>query len=199
MRNKFRTTAHKNRMLPFKISVLNTDEIQDLLNLQTENLKVNLDAKTIDSQGFVSFVYKPETIKGMMELPQIIAKADDTIIGYALSCSLSYGLEMTLMKPLVELSDTLTYQNEPLSNLRLYIIGQVCVKAGYRGQGVFEALYDGHKEYLSNQYDATITEIALENKRSLAAHKRIGFQTIYEYFDEISQKDWAVVLLNLRK
>ena len=102
------------------------------------------------------------------------------------------------MKPLVELADTLTYQNSPLSNLRLYIIGQVCVKAGYRGQGVFEALYDGHKQYLTNQYDATITEIALENKRSLAAHKRIGFEIIYEYFDEISQKDWAVVLLDLR-
>lgn len=184
--------------MSFKIDVLNTDEIQDLLDLQTENLKVNLDAQTIDSQGFVSFIYEPETIKGMMELPQIIAKADDTIIGYALSCSLSYGLKMTLMKPLVELADTLTYQNSPLSNLRLYIIGQVCVKAGYRGQGVFEALYDGHKQYLSNQYDATITEIALENKRSLAAHKRIGFETIYEYFDEISQKDWAVVLLDLR-
>ena len=114
--------------MSFKIDVLNTDEIQDLLDLQTENLKVNLDAQTIDSQGFVSFIYEPETIKGMMELPQIIAKADDTIIGYALSCSLSYGLKMTLMKPLVELADTLTYQNSPLSNLRLYIIGQVCVK-----------------------------------------------------------------------
>ncbi|NJN32893.1 MAG: GNAT family N-acetyltransferase [Saprospiraceae bacterium] len=172
----------------YTIEVLKPEEISALLALQKENLKINLDTETIDSQGFVTFVYNPEIIADMMTEPQIIAKFDDTIIGYALTTALTYARKMTLMRPLAELAETLTYQNTPLSSLRYYIIGQVCVRAGFRGIGVFDALYDGHRQLLASRYDCCITEIDWENKRSLAAHKRIGFEIIHEYFDPTSQK-----------
>ncbi len=179
----------------YTIDVLKKEEINALLDLQKENLKTNLDAQTIDSQGFVTFVYTPEIISDMMTEPQIIAKFDDTIIGYALTTSLDYAQKMTLMRPLEEMSKSLIYENAPLTNLRYYIIGQVCVRAGFRGMGVFDALYEGHRQLLSSRYDCCITEIDWENKRSLAAHKRIGFEIIHEFYDPTSQKNWAVVLL----
>jgi hypothetical protein len=182
-------------MLNHTIEVLKPTEIQDLLDLQSENLKINLDAQIIDSQGFVTFVYTPDVIEGMMSEPQIIAKDGDKIVGYALTCSIDYALQMTLMRPLAELSKDLVYQNRPLSDYRYYIIGQVCVKAGYRGMGVFDALYNGHRRILSARYDCCMTEIDFENKRSLAAHKRIGFEIIHEYFEAETHKHWAVVLL----
>jgi GNAT superfamily N-acetyltransferase len=186
-------------MLNFTIDILKESEITALLDLQKANLVQNLDAQTIDSQGFVSFVYTPEIIKAMMqEEPQIIAKDGDLIIGYALTTTLKYGETMTLMKPLVEMSQNLSYNDQPLSQSWYYIMGQVCVRAGYRGKGVFEALYQGHKQYLSSEYDFVITEIADNNKRSLAAHRRIGFKTIHEYYDDISKKNWHVVLWDFK-
>jgi GNAT superfamily N-acetyltransferase len=162
--------------------------------LQTENLKINLDAQTIDSQGFVTFVYSPVVIKGMMSEPQIIAKDGDKIIGYALTVSLEYAHKMTLIRHLAKLSKDHLYQNRPLKDYRYYIIGQVCVRADYRGVGVFESLYEGHRRILSSRFDFCITEIDFENKRSLAAHKRIGFEVIHDYHDAKDDKHWAVVL-----
>ena len=181
-------------MKTYTITTLKEKDILLLLALQKENLKRNLDAETIESQGFVSFVYSPDDIKGMMQdEPQIIAMDGDDIVGYALTTSLDYAQTVKLLQPLVEKSKTLTYNDTPLSNLRYYIMGQVCVKAGYRGIGIFDALYQGHKEYLSTKYDGVITEIATENKRSLAAHRRVGFTTIYDYYDEVSVKNWEIV------
>ena len=181
-------------MKTFTITTLKEKDILNLLSLQKENLKRNLDAETIESQGFVSFVYSPDDIKGMMQAePQIIAVDREEIVGYALTASLDYAQTVKLLKPLKDKSKTLIYKNTPLSHLRYYIMGQVCVKAGYRGIGAFDALYQGHKEYLSAKYDGVITEIATENKRSLAAHRRVGFTTIYEYYDEVSEKDWEIV------
>lgn len=197
-------------MKTYTITTLKKENILLLLALQQENLKRNLDAETIESQGFVSFVYSPDDIKGMMhDEPQIIAVDGDEIVGYALTASLEYAQTVDLLRPLVEKSKTLIYNDTSLlprsalsdshatirnDGLTYYIMGQVCVKAGYRGIGIFDALYHGHKEYLSAKYDGVITEIATENKRSLAAHRRVGFTTIYKYYDEFSQKDWEIVL-----
>jgi hypothetical protein len=187
------------KMSNFATTILKKTEIKALLQLQSENLKINLDAQTIDSQGFVSFVYTPKIMAEMMKGgPQIVVKENDLIIGYALTTTLDYGETMVLMKPLVEMSKTLFFNNTPLSALKYYIMGQVCVRAGYRGIGVFDRVYAGHKQFLAEKYDCIITEIADDNKRSLAAHKRIGFQTIHEYFDAISQKHWHVVLWNFK-
>ena len=181
-------------MKTYTITTLKEKDILNLLALQKDNLKQNLDAQTIESQGFVSFVYSPDDIKGMMQdEPQIIAIDGEEIVGYALTASLEYAQTVELLQPLTAKSKTLAYNDTPLSNLRYYIMGQVCVKAGYRGIGVFDALYQGHKEYLSGKYGGVITEIATENKRSLAAHRRVGFTTIYEYYDEVNEKNWEIV------
>ena len=173
-----------------EVGVLQTSEIDALLDLQRANLAVNLDAQTIESQGFVTFVYAPEAIKKMMQAaPQIVARADNKIVGYALATTVEVGLENKLMRPLVELFQKL----DPLSKKRFYLMGQVCVRVGYRGIGVFDALYNEHKALFHYQYDAVVTEIASDNLRSLAAHKRVGFQTIHTEFDETLGKEWQIV------
>lgn len=182
----------------FEVGILQTTEIAELLDLQRANLAINLDAQTIESQGFVTFVYAPETIEKMMHAaPQIVARADGKIIGYALTTTLEVGLDNDLMRPLAELSQKLpplSKWNIPTSSGKpFYFMGQVCVRAGYRGMGVFDALYEEHKALFKYQYKAVVTEIASDNLRSLAAHRRVGFQTIHTGFDEFHGKEWQVV------
>ena len=174
----------------FEVGILQTTEIEELLALQRANLAVNLDAQTIESQGFVTFVYAPEAIADMMQAaPQIVVRADNQIVGYALTVTLEAALKNDLMRPLAMLSQKLG----PLSKKRFYFIGQVCVKAGYRGMGIFDALYNEHKDLFHYQYAAVVTEIASDNTRSLAAHRRMGFQIIHTEFDETHGKEWQVV------
>jgi predicted GNAT superfamily acetyltransferase len=174
----------------FEVGILQSSEIEALLDLERANLAINLDAQTIESQGFVTFVYTPEAIKEMMNAaPQIVARADGQLIGYALTTTFQAALKNELMRPLAELSQTLA----PLSTKPFYFMGQVCVRAGYRGIGVFDALYQEHKELFKYQYKAVVTEIASDNTRSLAAHKRVGFQTIHIGFDPLHGKEWHVV------
>jgi ribosomal protein S18 acetylase RimI-like enzyme len=174
----------------FEIGILQTPEIEDLLDLQRANLAINIDAETIDSQGFVTFIYSVEAIKKMMQqAPQIVARAEGKIIGYALAMTVESGLKNELIRPLVELTQKLG----PLSKKPFYFMGQVCVRAGYRGIGVFDALYQEHKDLFRYQYKAVVTEIASDNLRSIAAHRRVGFETLHTEFDENHGKEWQVV------
>jgi GNAT superfamily N-acetyltransferase len=182
----------------FEIGILQTSEIAELLDLQRANLAINLDAQTIESQGFVTFIYTPEAIEKMMSTaPQIVARADGKIVGYALTTTVETGLDNALMRPLVELSQTLgplSKWNIPFSSGKpFYFMGQVCIRAGYRGTGIFDALYQEHKDLFKYQFKAVVTEIASDNLRSLAAHQRVGFQTIHTEFDEKHNKEWQVV------
>jgi hypothetical protein len=73
----------------FEIGILQVSEIQELLDLQRANLAANLDAQTIERQGFVTFIYAPEAIEAMMQTaPQIVARANGQLIGYALTTTL---------------------------------------------------------------------------------------------------------------
>jgi hypothetical protein len=53
-------------------------------------------------------------------------------------------------------------------------------------------LYEEHKRLFRKEYDFVITEISTINKRSIAAHKKIGFKTIHTYRDALDE--WNVVL-----
>lgn len=181
-------------MKKYEIGHLKTEEIDSLLELQQENLRINLDNETIDSQGYVSFQYNPTIIKRMMaDEPQIIARADNQVVGYALVSTLGATRTIEAAIPMLDMIAQLNYKGKPCNEQHYYLVGQVCVKAGYRGQGILEAIYAEHRAQFAHRYDFAITEIAVDNGRSLAAHHRIGFETIHIFFDELNGKEWHVV------
>jgi hypothetical protein len=183
----------------FEIGHLTDPEIAELLDLQSQNMRHNLDLETIASQGFVSFRYTPDIMRAKMrEAPQIVARADGQLIGYALSTVVSVGRTIPAMVPLLNNIEQIVWRDRPMKDLTYYIMGQVCVRAAYRSIGVFDALYAGHRETFSSRYDCIVTEIANENGRSLAAHRRVGFETVHIGFDTASQKEWHTVAWDWR-
>ena len=103
----------------FEVGILQTTEIEELLALQCANLAINLDVQTIESQGFVTFVYASEAIAAMMQVaPQIVVRADNQIVGYALTTTLEVALKNDLMRPLAMLSQKLG----PLSKKQIQAI-----------------------------------------------------------------------------
>jgi ribosomal protein S18 acetylase RimI-like enzyme len=182
-------------MLTIK-QVQNEDDIRGIMALQQQNLKKNLTSEVIDSQGFVTVEHQFETLAAMNAAePSIIIQNDEgRIVAYCLTMLPAFGQKVPELIEMFELFDEISYKNKPLSQHRYYVVGQVCVGENYRGQGIFDAMYAKQKEVMQGRFDLAVTEIALSNTRSMRAHERLGFKTIYEYFDPKINDTWAIVV-----
>ena len=170
-------------------STLQTDaEIEQLLALQKANLYKNTPAAYQQDQGFVTVEHSFELLQEMNEaIPQIIAKDGDALVGYALVMPQSFQNLIPELTPLFAEIDAVLWNEKPISKYNYYVMGQICVAESQRGRGLFDGLYQKHKEVLSPRFDLCVTEVAVRNTRSMRAHERVGFQTVHRYQDHT---DW---------
>lgn len=174
-------------------SLSSKSEIEQLLRLQQSNRPENITPEVLASQGFVTVVHTPELMQEMnSRIGQIIAKNGTEVVGYALVMAPQMRDLVPVLVPMFEMIEGLSWKSQPLKNTRYYAMGQICVKEGYRGMGVFDGLYEAHRQALSSQYDLCITEVAVRNTRSMAAHTRVGFKTLHTYQDATDL--WNLVL-----
>jgi GNAT superfamily N-acetyltransferase len=174
-------------------TVSNTLEIEQILALQQQNLKQHVSAAEKQSQGFVTVEHTFELLWQMhLQAPSIIVKHDNQLAGYALTMLSACKTLIPELVTMFENFNQLHWKNKPLSSYSYYAMGQICVDKAYRGQGVFDLLYERHKTVYQNQFDLLLTEISTSNIRSQRAHERVGFTTINTYRDHIDE--WNVVL-----
>lgn len=174
-------------------SIVTTNvELQQILELQQQNLPKNISGEELTSRGFVTFQHDLDILKQFHELaPSVIVKDSDKVIAYALTVVNEARYIFPPMDSMFKLLETLEWKNHPFSSYRYYEMGQVCVAKEYRGQGVFEMLYQQHKNSYSSKYDLLVTKISTSNRRSLRAHEKMGFKTITVDKDELDE--WNVV------
>ncbi len=171
-------------------------DLDGILRLQGLNLRGRVDPATARSQGFVTVQHDRATLARMHAMaPSVVAKRDGEVVGYALVMPVEARSYVPVLEPMFALLESLSFAGQPLTAHRYYVMGQVCVAHAVRGQGVFDALYAGHRRFLATRYDLCVTEISLANPRSLRAHARVGFVEIHRYRD--ATDDWSVVALDL--
>jgi ribosomal protein S18 acetylase RimI-like enzyme len=173
--------------------VTSIDELIQIHRLNQQNLRRNLDINTQQREGFVTWLYSPELLQKMHKLsPSIIVKDGGKVVAYALTTlKESKAFHPDLETMFCNLADV-HYKNKPLSSHRFYCMGQICIDKRYRGKGIVTMLYQKHKETYGEHYEFLLTEISANNFRSLKAHDKIGFQTIYTYKDAMDE--WKVVI-----
>ena len=175
------------------------DEINRLLALQQKNLARNNSAETVASQGFVTVEHTFDLLKRMNNaIPQTIGKDRDQLTGYALVMLDEFRPFIPVLEPMFALFTEIYYQGKPLSDYKYYVMGQICVAEEYRGQGIFDQLYQHQREQLSGQFDLCITDVAIRNQRSMKAHARVGFENVYEFEDPWGET-WAIIVWDFRK
>jgi hypothetical protein len=157
-------------------------ELEQILALQRRNLVAGPD-------GFVTVRHTLDILKAMhAQLPSLLARDEaGDVVGYALSMVREARVMLPLLAPMFARLDALA----ALAGRRWYVMGQVCVDEAWRGRGVFDALYAGHRSHHAAAYDVLVTEIATRNGRSLRAHARVGFVELDRYRDETDE--WSVV------
>jgi ribosomal protein S18 acetylase RimI-like enzyme len=174
-------------------TVQHPDELEQILALQQVNLPTNIDLPELESQGFVTVQHSLETLQLMNQFaPSIIIKDNDIVIAYALVMLKSCRNLIVTLQPMFAEFDSMKWNGEALDTYKYYVMGQVCVSKDYRGIGLFDQLYQKHREVYSSEYDFILTEVSVRNKRSLRAHERVGFKTVHTYRDMTDE--WAVIL-----
>ncbi|KAI9329759.1 hypothetical protein BDR26DRAFT_872168 [Obelidium mucronatum] len=173
--------------------------------LMLANQKSNLNPGIAASDGFLSFEYSADLLSEMMRTtPPIIAasKSEDTpdkeiVVGYALAVTTETALkDEELAVPVRYLETQGFYQGTPIKSLKYLIMGQICVREGYRGQGVLAGMYkEFSRVYREKGFDVVVTEVAKTNERSMRAHQKAGWIV----FDSMESKGvaWDMILLDL--
>lgn len=170
-------------------------ELEQILELQKANLINNLDKNEMKEQGFVTLHHDIETLKKMHAMaPSVIVKDNDTVVAYSLTMLRECRQFVPDLEPMFKLLDKLTWEDKPLNNYSFYVMGQVCIAKKWRGKGIFEQLYLYHKKIYQPRFDLFVTEISINNHRSIRAHNKLGFKTIHTHRDELDE--WAVVAWN---
>jgi GNAT superfamily N-acetyltransferase len=169
------------------------DDLNGILHLQRRNLPVALSEDEIRSQGFVTVVHSIQDLDRMNSIePHIIAKDKAHVIAYLLAMTTQSKDDIPVLRPMFAVFENLHFAGRKLSDCRYIVVGQVCVDKAYRGTGVLDACYAFYRDCLKEKYDFAITEIDVTNTRSLAAHKRIGFQELHRYTSP-DKKEWVIV------
>jgi ribosomal protein S18 acetylase RimI-like enzyme len=168
-------------------------DLLQILELQKENLKFNISEEVALQNGFLIIAHTLDVLKSMnKEAPQIIALDQKKLAGFALVMLKDFKDLVPALKPMFDLFNSLEFKGKPVESYNYYVMGQICVKEEYRGKGIFDQLYNKHKELYSEKFDFCLTEVAVRNKRSMKAHNRVGFKTIATYRDD--QEEWNIMV-----
>lgn len=124
--------------------------------------------------------------------PQFIAKHNNEVVGYALSMHASLKSHIPVLQPMFQKVNQLSYNGEKLNEQNYITMGQVCITKAYRGQGVFTKLYENMFSKMRSKYKYIVTEISVNNTRSVRAHEKIGFVELLNYEDETDH--WQLVI-----
>lgn len=173
-----------------------TEDLKTILVLQKANLASGLTSQEKHDQGFVTVEHTYDQLKKLNDFEKhIIARDNNKVIGYLLAMTQHAMFDIPVLVPMFNLFETVVYENKVIAEYNYIVVGQVCIDKAYRGKGILDNCYATYKKFYSNKYDFAITEIASTNRRSLNAHKRIGFKELYTYSTS-DNIEWIVVNWN---
>src|ERR1700753_3993771 len=91
-------------------------DLLGILKLQKLNLTKNLSESEIQSQGFVTVDHSYEDLKKLNNIePHVIAKDDDSVIGYLLAMTSISKFDIPVLIPMFQMFDQIIYENKLIS------------------------------------------------------------------------------------
>jgi L-amino acid N-acyltransferase YncA len=158
--------------------------LQQILELQKMNLRSALSASEIEEQGFVTLQYTFEQLEKMHRVtPHLAVLSEDKVAGYALAMPRQYGHYFPELETMFETIDAEILNKMPEMEKDYLVMGQICIAKEFRGMGLFQQLYDVYLKRYMPLYGMVVTEISTMNKRSMRAHKKVGFVEVATHTD----------------
>lgn len=178
----------------------NKKDLASIIDLARKNQFVRDRLGHNEQEGFVSVPYDLKTLISISSLhkqPVIKNEKYGKVIAYAIMLDPLSRDQIPFLHGFFNQLDQLHYNDLRLADLSYLVMGQICIDVGYRSKGLFRKLYDYFIEKSPNSCEYIITEISVINKRSLIAHKSIGFEELHEFTSEDGSA-WRIVILPIR-
>ncbi len=183
-------------MVDVQLSALE-DDLEGIIALQKANHASLVPADLWDGQGFVTMEYTLAQLQTMCgPYHHAVAKADGAVVGYALVMLNEQRAAFPLLGDMFAQIEAGTFGGAPIAGRRYVVMGQVCIAARWRGQGIFALLYQRLREQLSADFDLIATEVSTKNSRSMGAHHAVGFRDIVQ--DTAPAEAWKVIAWDWR-
>lgn len=164
------------------------EELEQILALQRANLPENLSPSIRNSEGFLTARHTKALLKRMNQAyAHTLAKVNGRVVGYALSMTVGFRDELEVLKPMFEQID------ETYGGKSFIVMGQICIDKDFRKQGIFRGLYRAMQTFTKPYFQSIITEVDIENHRSLHAHLAVGFRTLESYTS--NGREWVLLVL----
>jgi hypothetical protein len=158
-----------------------TEDFESLVSLQNLNLASNLsDEQRRD--GFLSVRFSAEQFADMNDDLCVVVAVEEKIVKAFLSAStVQFNAPFALPKTMIDRLPQVIYDSKPLSDWFVCIAGPICIDADLRGQGLLKMLYDCFYNIAPVQYELATLFVAVDNRRSIRAHEKLGMRIIDEF------------------
>lgn len=165
-----------------KYALATFDNIEGILKLQEKNLVSNLKADE-KADGFVTTPFSSEQIENLIKLNGVFIALDEKkVISYVMCASWQYWIAWPMFEYMVSFLETLEYKGQKLTMNNSYQYGPICVAKEYRGNKIFENIFEFARKEMNKRYPILVTFINKINVRSYEAHvRKLGLDVITEF------------------
>lgn len=181
----------------FEVATACASDFDQVVTLQKANALLALpeDAR---GDGFLSSDFTAEHFEQMAQsVDLVVAREAGKVIGFLCASTLDFNRNMPLPAAMMQRFPHLKIRSRNFDEVLSYITGPVCVEKSYRGQGVFEALYNKLFDATAMNYDVALAFIATSNPRSLKAHEKVNMNVIDQF--DFGGREYYIVARVLRE
>lgn len=166
-----------------EVRLANKEDIKDILKLLSEN-HVNNMSEEDKKNGFVTTNMTEEQMLKLIEKEKgiTIAEEKDKVIAFAMAGSWTFWKEWPFFENMIRILPDYKFESEKLTVNNSYQYGPICVDKTYRGQGVFEKVFEYSLSTMKDKFPIMITFVNKINPRSYKAHsEKVNMKTLGEF------------------
>ena len=156
-------------------------DISQIMNIQSKNQRKNL-TPSQQKNGYLSIAFSEDEFKDFNDnLCVVVAKEQDTVIGYCCISSAAFNAQFPILDQIVAgiSSYGMPESQDIPSEEKACMYGPVCIALSHRGKGVLQKLSVRGLEIAKEKgYAYCFSFISADNVRSLRAHRKLSFHTV---------------------
>ena len=132
---------------------------------------------------FVTTPFTIEQIENLIELDGVFIACDENkVISYVMCASWHYWVAWPMFEYMASFLETLEFNKTKLTMDNSYQYGPICVSKEYRGQGIFENIFEFARKEMNKRYPILVTFINKINTRSYEAHvRKLGLEVVTQF------------------
>jgi hypothetical protein len=154
------------------IRVAQESDFDDILDLQSRNLYVNLPPTEL-AGGFVTTPFTVDLLRRLLsQIGVFIAEDNGIISGYLLAGDWEFFSQWEIFQMMLDRLPELRFQGREITADNSFQYGPICIDRSSRGSEIFPQIFDLMRSNFAPKFPIGVTFINKLNQRSFAAHTR---------------------------